>query len=263
MVPYADWNLLKFPDKEQALEKILDLTMLSDIFPTGYHGCVTAGVTPDRRLHRRRRPGRPRGRARRAAARRGGGDRRRHERRPPQAGQELRLRDRRPAVRTHRLPTRSSRSSASRMVDCAVDCRRLRGQGPRPRRRGGAGHRAQLDHGGHPRGRRARHPGLYVTGDPGAADDAAKEGSLVDPHRPRLGEVALVHHRPVPGDALPPPADERDPERPRPDREGGQRHRDLARRRADQGYQDFDGGVAKKFVLDPHGMLGGKQRIGA
>ncbi|HZY73193.1 MAG TPA: alcohol dehydrogenase catalytic domain-containing protein, partial [Edaphobacter sp.] len=45
VVPYADWNLLKFPDKEQALEKILDLTMLSDIFPTGYHGAVTAGVT--------------------------------------------------------------------------------------------------------------------------------------------------------------------------------------------------------------------------
>src|SRR4051812_6066453 len=45
MVPYADWNLLKFPDADQAMEKILDLTMLSDIFPTGYHGCVTAGVT--------------------------------------------------------------------------------------------------------------------------------------------------------------------------------------------------------------------------
>src|ERR687896_745340 len=44
-VPYADWNLLKFPDKEQAMDKILDLTMLSDIFPTGYHGCYTAGVT--------------------------------------------------------------------------------------------------------------------------------------------------------------------------------------------------------------------------
>jgi glutathione-independent formaldehyde dehydrogenase len=44
MVPYADFNLLKFPNKEQAMEKILDLTMLSDIFPTGYHGCVTAGV---------------------------------------------------------------------------------------------------------------------------------------------------------------------------------------------------------------------------
>src|SRR5207248_564417 len=45
MVPYADWNLLPFPDKEAAMEKILDLTMLSDIFPTGYHGAHSAGVT--------------------------------------------------------------------------------------------------------------------------------------------------------------------------------------------------------------------------
>src|SRR5665213_1658746 len=45
MVPYADWNLLKFPDQDQAMAKILDLTMLSDIFPTGFHGCVSAGVT--------------------------------------------------------------------------------------------------------------------------------------------------------------------------------------------------------------------------
>src|SRR5436189_145334 len=43
--PYADFNLLKFPDKAQAMAKIKDLTMLSDIFPTGYHGAVTAGVT--------------------------------------------------------------------------------------------------------------------------------------------------------------------------------------------------------------------------
>ena len=46
MVPYADWNLLRFPDRDQALEKIKDLTMLSDIFPTGFHGAVTAGVKP-------------------------------------------------------------------------------------------------------------------------------------------------------------------------------------------------------------------------
>ena len=46
MVPYADWNLLRFPDKDQALAKITDLTMLSDIFPTGFHGAVTAGVKP-------------------------------------------------------------------------------------------------------------------------------------------------------------------------------------------------------------------------
>src|SRR5712664_2028146 len=45
MVPYADWNLLRFPDKDQALAKIRDLTCLSDILPTGYHGCVSAGVT--------------------------------------------------------------------------------------------------------------------------------------------------------------------------------------------------------------------------
>jgi glutathione-independent formaldehyde dehydrogenase len=45
MVPYADFNLLKFPDRDQAMEKIRDLTMLSDIFPTGYHGAFTAGVT--------------------------------------------------------------------------------------------------------------------------------------------------------------------------------------------------------------------------
>ena len=45
LVPYADWNLLKFPDKDQALDKITDLTMLSDIFPTGFHGCVSAKVT--------------------------------------------------------------------------------------------------------------------------------------------------------------------------------------------------------------------------
>ncbi len=46
LVPYADFNLLKFPDKAQAMEKIRDLTCLSDILPTGYHGCVSAGVSP-------------------------------------------------------------------------------------------------------------------------------------------------------------------------------------------------------------------------
>lgn len=44
MVPYADWNLLKFPDKDQAMSKIRDLTLLSDILPTGFHGCIEARV---------------------------------------------------------------------------------------------------------------------------------------------------------------------------------------------------------------------------
>jgi glutathione-independent formaldehyde dehydrogenase len=46
MIPYADFNLLRFPDREHAMEKIRDLTCLSDILPTGYHGAVTAGVGP-------------------------------------------------------------------------------------------------------------------------------------------------------------------------------------------------------------------------
>jgi glutathione-independent formaldehyde dehydrogenase len=46
MVPYADFNLIKFPNKEKAMAKIKDLTLLSDIFPTGFHGAVTAGVGP-------------------------------------------------------------------------------------------------------------------------------------------------------------------------------------------------------------------------
>ena len=66
MVPYADFNLLKFPDSDQAMAKIRDLTMLSDIFPTGYHGAVTAGVaTGLDRVRGGSRPGRSGARLRR------------------------------------------------------------------------------------------------------------------------------------------------------------------------------------------------------
>ncbi|MBD3847291.1 glutathione-independent formaldehyde dehydrogenase [Bradyrhizobium sp. U87765 SZCCT0131] len=37
-VPYADFNLLAFPDKDAAMEKIRDLTLLSDVLPTAFHG---------------------------------------------------------------------------------------------------------------------------------------------------------------------------------------------------------------------------------
>eukprot|EP00965_Chrysotila_dentata_P195596 6177073-Pleurochrysis_carterae.AAC.1 len=40
----ADFNLLKFPHKDAAMDKIRDLTLLSDIFPTGFHGAVQARV---------------------------------------------------------------------------------------------------------------------------------------------------------------------------------------------------------------------------
>ncbi|MGN6743533.1 MAG: glutathione-independent formaldehyde dehydrogenase [Amnibacterium sp.] len=44
-VPWADFNLLELPDGEEH-EK--DFTMLSDIFPTGFHGVTLAGVTAGR-----------------------------------------------------------------------------------------------------------------------------------------------------------------------------------------------------------------------
>jgi glutathione-independent formaldehyde dehydrogenase len=42
-VPYADFNLLELPPGE---EHENDFTMLSDIFPTGWHGTVLAGMQP-------------------------------------------------------------------------------------------------------------------------------------------------------------------------------------------------------------------------
>jgi glutathione-independent formaldehyde dehydrogenase len=42
-VPFADFNLLLLPPGNE-FER--DFTMLSDIFPTGYHGAVLAGVSP-------------------------------------------------------------------------------------------------------------------------------------------------------------------------------------------------------------------------
>ena len=106
MVPFADFNLLKFPDRDQALAKILDLTMLSDIFPTGYHGAYTAGRHHRLdRLRRRRRTGRPGRGLLRPAARRRRRHRRRPERRAAGAGPQLRLRDRRPRARATSWPT--------------------------------------------------------------------------------------------------------------------------------------------------------------
>ena len=90
MVPYADFNLLKFPDRAKAMAKIRDLTLLSDIFPTGFHGAVTAGVGPGRDgLRGRRRTGRSGQRRLVPPLGRGGGDRRRHDPRPAQAGRRV------------------------------------------------------------------------------------------------------------------------------------------------------------------------------
>lgn len=46
MRPHADYNFLRIPEGEVARRHLLDLAMLSDILPTGYHGCVQSGVEP-------------------------------------------------------------------------------------------------------------------------------------------------------------------------------------------------------------------------
>lgn len=43
-VPYADFNLLRYPHRDEALERLLDFSLLADLFPTGYHGALSAGI---------------------------------------------------------------------------------------------------------------------------------------------------------------------------------------------------------------------------
>ncbi len=189
LVPYADWNLLKFPDKDQALEKILDLTMLSDIFPTGFHGCVH---------------GRGRVRARRSTSR---APARSASPRPhsaqllgaavvivgdlnpgaARAGAQLRLRDRSTS------PKGDPEDQIEQIlgvpeVDAAVDAVgfEARGHGSDAEHEA-PGDGAELAHGRHPGGGQLGIPGLYVTGDPGGVDEAAKIGLAVDPDRARAG----------------------------------------------------------------------------
>ena len=133
MVPYADFNLLKFPDKDQAMAKIHDLTLLSDIFPTGYHGAVTAGVGPGvDRLCRRRRTGRSGVRRIVPPAGRGCRHRRRHDPGASRAGAQLRLRN-------HRLDQTATLGEQiepdPRRAGGGLRRRLRRLRSPRPRRR--------------------------------------------------------------------------------------------------------------------------------
>jgi len=46
LVPYADFNLIKFPDKAKAMAKIADLTLLSDIFPPASTAACRQALDP-------------------------------------------------------------------------------------------------------------------------------------------------------------------------------------------------------------------------
>src|ERR671914_2835467 len=179
LVPYADWNLLKFPDKDQAMEKILDLTMLSDIFPTGFHGAFSAGVGPGSTVYVA--GGGPVGLACAHSAQFLGaavvivGDMN-----PERLAQAASFGCETIDLTKHgTLPDQVEQILGVPEVDAAVDCVGFEARG----------HGADADHEAPATvlnsimeltkaGGRLGIPGLYVTGDPGAVDDAAKVGSL-------------------------------------------------------------------------------------
>ena len=255
LVPYADWNLLRFPDKDRAMEKILDLTMLSDIFPTGFHGCVTAGVEVGSTVYVA--GAGPVGLAAAASAQLLGaavvivGDL--NEERLNQA--------RSFGCETVDVSKGDPKDQIEQLlgtpeVDCGVDAvgfeARGHGEGSATEapatvlnslmditRAGGA----------------LGIPGLYVTGDPGAVDDAAKEGSLslkiglgwAKSHSFATGQCpvmkyhrglmqAILHDRVQIAKAVNATAIPLDD--------------------APRGYEEFDKGASKKYVLDPNGYLG-------
>ena len=255
MVPYADWNLLKFPDKEQAMEKILDLTMLSDIFPTGYHGCVSAGVTSGSTVYIA-----GAGPVGLAAA---------HSAQFLGAGVVIvgdlipeRLEQARSfGCETVDVSKGDPQDQIEQIlgvpeVDCAVDAVgfEARGHGEE----GSAVEEPATVLNSIMELTRAAGslgiPGLYVTGDPGAVDEAAKVGSLsiriglgwAKSHVITTGQCPVMrYHR-------------------------GLMHAILNDRvqiakavnatvitldEAPQGYDHFDSGVAKKFVLNPNDLI--------
>ncbi|WP_028302440.1 formaldehyde dehydrogenase, glutathione-independent [Oceanospirillum beijerinckii] len=255
MVPYADFNLLRFPDSDQAMEKIQDLTLLSDIFPTGFHGCVTAGVGPGSTVYIA--GAGPVGLAAAVSAQLLGaacvivGDM---------------IEDRLEQARSFGCETIDLREEGEiedklevilgeREVDCFVDCVGFEAHGC------GCNHHAeapatvlnsamQITRAGGQIGI----PGLYVTEDPGAVDEAAKVGALsmrfglgwAKSHSFHTGQCPVMkYHRNLMQAILFDKVKIAD----------AVNVQMISLDNAPQGYADFDGGAAKKFVIDPHGSV--------
>ena len=259
MVPFADFNLLPFPDKDQAMEKILDLTMLSDIFPTGYHGAVTAGCTTGSKVYVA--GAGPVGLAAAHAAQLLGaavvivGEL--HQERLEQArsfGCET-------VDISQDTPIEEQITGilGTPEVDCTVDAVGFEASAPGPDaeeepatvlNQAMSITRAGGSHG---------IPGLYVTEDPGGKDEAAQYGMLsmnfglgwAKSHAFYTGQTPVMsYNRELMMSILNDKAQ-------------------IARAvnatvisldDAPQGYQEFDKGASKKFVLDPHGDLQGASR---
>jgi glutathione-independent formaldehyde dehydrogenase len=254
MVPYADWNLLKFPDKDQAMEKILDLTMLSDIFPTGFHGVYTAGVGPGSTVYVA--GAGPVGLA---------------------AAYSAQLLGAAAVIVGDRIPERleQARSFGCETVDISkgdpkdqieqilgvpeVDAAcdavgfEARGHGSGADQEAPATVLNSIMDVTRAAGKLGI-PGLYVTGDPGAVDEAAKEGSLsiriglgwAKSHSFTTGQCPVMrYHRGLMQMILNDRAHIAD----------AVNATVITLDEAPQGYKDFDSGAAKKFVLNPNDLI--------
>jgi glutathione-independent formaldehyde dehydrogenase len=254
MVPYADWNLLKFPDKEQAMEKILDLTMLSDIFPTGFHGVYTAGVGPGSTVYVA--GAGPVGLAAAYSAQLLGaavvivGDR------IPERLEQARSF----GCETVDITKGDPKDQIEQIlgvpeVDAACDAVgfEARGHGSGAEEEAPATVLNSIMDVTRAAGKLGI-PGLYVTGDPGAVDDAAKEGSLsirvglgwAKSHSFTTGQCPVMrYHRGLMQMILNDRAHIAD----------AVNATVITLDGAPSGYKDFDKGAAKKFVLNPNDLI--------
>jgi glutathione-independent formaldehyde dehydrogenase len=254
MVPYADWNLLKFPDPEQAMEKILDLTMLSDIFPTGFHGAYTAGAGPGATVYVA--GAGPVGLAAAYSAQLLGAavvivaDR---------IGERLEQ-ARSFGCETVDITKGDPKDQIEQIlgipeVDAAVDAVgfEARGHGAGADEEAPATVLNSIMDVTRAAGRLGI-PGLYVTGDPGAVDDAAKEGSLsiriglgwAKSHSFTTGQCPVMrYHRGLMQMIL----------NDRAQIAKAVNATVITLDEAPQGYKDFDSGVARKFVLNPNDLI--------
>ena len=254
MVPYADWNLLKFPDKDQAMEKILDLTMLSDIFPTGYHGCVSAGVTSGSTVYVA--GAGPVGLAAAHAAQFLGaavvivGDLipERLEQARSFGCETIDVSEGEPKDQIEQI-------LGVPEVDCAVDAVgfEAHGHGDDSAVEEPATVLNSIMDLTRAAGKLGI-PGLYVTGDPGASDEAAKVGSLsiriglgwAKSHSFTTGQCPVMrYHRGLMNAIL----------NDRVEIAKAVNATVITLDEAPQGYKDFDSGVARKYVLNPNELI--------
>lgn len=254
LVPYADWNVLKFPDREQAMEKILDLTMLSDIFPTGFHGAVGAGVGVGSTVYVA--GAGPVGIAAATSAQLLGaavvivGD----------LNADRLSQARSFGCETVDVSLGDPKDQIAQIlgvpeVDCGIDAVgfEARGHGRDAQREQPAtvlNSLMDITRAGGSLGI----PGLYVTGDPGAVDEAAKDGSLsmrfglgfAKSHTFVTGQCPVMkYHRGLMQAILHDKVSIAKNVRATP----------ISLHEAPQGYAAFDQGAAQKFVLDPHGLI--------